>query len=51
MVDQPITTPSGMGGLQHFNEEYNSKMQIPPEAVIWMVGIVIVAMGVLKYVY
>jgi preprotein translocase subunit Sec61beta len=40
MADNPIMTPSGMGGLMRFNEEYPSKLKMSPEAVI--IGIVIV---------
>ena len=43
-----ISTPSGMGGLMHFNEEYPSKLQIKPEHVIILIAVVIIGMTVLK---
>jgi len=38
-----INTPSGMGGLMRFNEEYPSKLMISPEQV--MIGIVVIIIG------
>jgi len=49
MADQKITTPSGMGGLQRFDEEYPSKIQISPEMVTIFIGIIIIAMALIKY--
>lgn len=46
--NQQISTPSGMGGLQRFREEYPSKLQIKPEVVIVMIGIVVIGMAAAK---
>ncbi len=46
-----ITTPSGMGGLLRYNEEYPSKLQISPQAVVTMIAIVIIAMTVIKIAF
>ena len=43
-----ISTPSGMGGLQRFNEEYHSKFQISPETVTIIIGIVILGTAAIK---
>ena len=48
MVDENIKTPSGMGGLMRFNEEYPSKLQITPEMVTIIIAAVIVCMALLK---
>jgi preprotein translocase subunit Sec61beta len=45
-----ISTPSGMGGLMRFNEEYPSKFQIAPEIVFVMIGIVIILITAVKLV-
>jgi preprotein translocase subunit Sec61beta len=46
-----ITTPSGMGGLMRFNEEYPSKFQINPEMVIVLIALVVVAMTIIKVAF
>ncbi|MDP1729147.1 MAG: preprotein translocase subunit Sec61beta [archaeon] len=43
-----LSTPSGMGGLMRFNEEYPSRLQISPEQVIILTAVVIVAMILIK---
>ena len=43
-----ITTPSGMGGLIRFNEEYVSKIQVSPEQVVILIAAEIVAMTIIK---
>lgn len=43
-----ISTPSGMGGLMRFNEEYSSKFQISPTQVIILIAIVIIGMTIIK---
>ena len=48
MAYNPITTPSGMGGLMRFNEEYPSKFQISPEQVVIVIAAVIVIMTIIK---
>jgi preprotein translocase subunit Sec61beta len=45
-----LSTPSGMGGLMRFNEEYPSKFRISPQAVIIMIAAVIVGAIVLKII-
>jgi len=37
-----ISTPSGMGGLMRFNEEYSSKFKISPEQVVIIIVAVII---------
>jgi preprotein translocase subunit Sec61beta len=46
--EETITTPSSMGGLQRFNEEYPSKVQISPETVTIIIGIVILGIAAIK---
>ena len=43
-----ISTPSGMGGLMRFNEEYQSKFQISTQQVFILVAAVIIIMTVIK---
>lgn len=43
-----VSTPSGMGGLMRFNEEYPSKFQIAPELVMVLIGIVIILITAIK---
>lgn len=43
-----ISTPSGMGGLLRYNEEYKSRFQIKPEYVIIAIAAVIIGMAILK---
>jgi preprotein translocase subunit Sec61beta len=50
MADNPISTPSGMGGLMRFNEEYPSKFQFSPEMVVVLIAIVIIGMTIVKVV-
>lgn len=45
-----ISTPSGMGGLMRFNEEYPSKFKISPEQVIILIVAVVIIMTVIKLV-
>lgn len=46
-----ISTPSGMGGLMRYNEEYQSKLQISPKVVVAMIIAVIVIMTIVKIVF
>lgn len=46
-----ISTPSGMGGLMRFNDEYHSKFQISPQMAIVMIAMVIVAMTIIKIIF
>jgi preprotein translocase subunit Sec61beta len=46
--DEQIRTPSGMGGLQSYNEQTGSKVQIKPEWVIIAIGLVVIGMAILK---
>lgn len=48
MASEGISTPSGMGGLMRFNEEYPSRLQISPEQVMILTAVVIVAMVLIK---
>jgi len=45
-----ISTPSGMGGLLRYNEEYPSKFTIKPEHVIVLIVAVIIGMTILKII-
>jgi preprotein translocase subunit Sec61beta len=45
-----VSTPSGMGGLMRFSEEYPSKFQISPEIVMVLIGIVIILVTAVKIV-
>ena len=51
MANEGITTPSGMGGLMRFNDEYPSKLQISPEMVIIMIVLVVIAMTIVKIAF
>lgn len=46
-----ISTPSGMGGLMRFNEEYPSKFQISPELVIVLIAIVVIGITIIKVAF
>jgi preprotein translocase subunit Sec61beta len=46
---QQITTPSGMGGLQSYNEKTGSKVQISPEMVVIIIGVVILGITAIKF--
>jgi preprotein translocase subunit Sec61beta len=47
MAGEGISTPSGMGGLMRFNEEYPSKFQISPEQVtILIVAVILIMTGI-----
>ena len=43
-----ISTPSGMGGLMRFNEEYSSKLKISPQLLVIIIAAVIVGITILK---
>lgn len=43
-----ISTPSGMGGLMRFNEEYPSKLKISPEQVVILIVAIIVIVTAIK---
>ena len=46
--EEQIRTPSGMGGLTSYNEETNSKLQIPPEWIAIIISVVIVGIALIK---
>jgi len=46
-----ISTPSGMGGLMRFNDEYQSKFKISPEQVVIFIVAVVIIMTVIKLVF
>lgn len=48
MADSSISTPSGIGGLLRYNDEYTSKFQIAPEHVIILIAAVVVIMTLIK---
>jgi len=50
MAEGGISTPSGMGGLLRYNEEYPSKIQLKPEHVVILIAVVIVAMTIIKII-
>jgi len=43
-----ISTPSGMGGLMSFKEEYPSKFKISPEQVVILIVAVIVIVTAMR---
>jgi len=43
-----IRTPSGMGGLLRYDEEYPSKFQLSPQQVIILIAVVVVVMIILS---
>jgi preprotein translocase subunit Sec61beta len=45
-----ISTPSGMGGLMRFSDEYPSKLRISPEMVIILIAAVVVGVTFLKLI-
>lgn len=45
-----ISTPSGMGGLMRFNEEYSSKLQISAEQVIILIIAVVILVTIIKII-
>jgi len=47
--EKSITTPSGQGGLQRFDEDLGSKIQIKPELVAIAVIVIVVGMAILKH--
>jgi preprotein translocase subunit Sec61beta len=46
-----ISTPSGMGGLMRFNEEYPSKIQISPQQVVILIAAVIIGITIIKVAF
>lgn len=46
-----ISTPSGMGGLMRFNDEYPSKFRFSPEAVVIIIVAVIIGITILKIMF
>lgn len=44
----PISMPSGSGGLMRYNEEYNSKLKFKPSHVIVFIISIIVFSAILK---
>jgi len=46
-----ISTPSGMGGLMRFNDEYQSKLKISPEQVVILIVAVIIIMTIIKVAF
>lgn len=46
-----ISTPSGMGGLTRFNEEYPSKIQISPQQVVILIAAVVIGITIIKIAF
>ena len=46
-----ISTPSGMGGLMRFNDEYSSKLKITPEQVVILIVAVVILMTIIKIIF
>ncbi len=46
-----ISTPSGMGGLLRYNEEYPSKFRISPEIVVVLIAAVIIGITIIKLAF
>jgi len=46
-----ISTPSGMGGLMRFNEEYPSKFRISPEMVVVLIAVVVIGITIIKLAF
>ncbi len=51
MADNSINIPSGFGGLTRYNEEYNSKFNLKPSAVIIFVGLIILLRVTLPLIF
>ena len=47
MTEQKISMPQSGGGLIRYFDEYKTKFEISPKAVIWMILVVIVIMAML----
>ena len=50
MASNNLSTPSGMGGLIRFNEEYPSKLTFSPEQVMIAIAVIIIGLTILKVV-
>jgi len=48
MAEQRIQSPAGMGGLMRYSEEYDSKIKITPNQVIFFIIGIIVFVVILK---
>ncbi len=46
-----ISTPSGMGGLMRYNEEYKSKLTLSPQSVVVLIIAVIIGMTIIKILF
>jgi len=46
--ENQITIPSGMGGIQRYNEQSGSKFQIKPEYILILITVVILGMAGIK---
>ena len=44
----PISMPSGSGGLMRYNQEYNSKLKLKPSYVVLLIIAIIAFVAVLK---
>lgn len=51
MASDGLSTPSGMGGLMRYNEEYPSKLQIKPEIVVGMIIAAVVVITIIKIMF
>jgi len=51
MAGEGMSTPSGMGGLMRFNEEYPSKLQMSPKIIMGMIVVVIIGITIVKLVF
>ncbi|MBI4151493.1 hypothetical protein HY496_00855 [Candidatus Woesearchaeota archaeon] len=49
MADEPLRLPSGQGGLTRFSEEIHSKLELSPQGVMIIIGIVFVVLLLLHY--
>ena len=49
--NEQITTPSGMGGLQRFDEQTGSRAQIKPEWLLAIIIMVVIGMAGLKLAF
>ena len=47
-MGEGINVPSGFGGIQRFSEEYESKIKLKPEHVVFFIVAVILFTVVLK---
>ncbi|MFH1325825.1 MAG: hypothetical protein ABIH49_03615 [archaeon] len=51
MADNPVNLPAGFGGLMHFNEEYESFLNLKPTHVIVFVALIVAFRVFLGFFY